>query len=266
MRKNDMILDLHEHLKNMEIISQRDIFEILSILAKCEHTSFTELRNELKLNPNSLSKHLKKLVKLGMIKNYYEKKESRKNYSFYEITRKGRDILHLNLGVPRIRELLGMFKAHCNSMDWNTSESDDWVETESGYHNFLWARVIHPSSFKRIATNRKCVVREGLSYRVAEASYTAWLFSEAPSETLIRTIFDHPDFSRRIAIYDLSQAYLAEPNIKVFNRTKSEVFREFENYSRTEWNLDLVNCSYMEVMKQSRLLRKEPVKRVYHSR
>lgn len=141
--------------------------------------------------------------------------------------------------LSRIREILKRFKDLCKSHGWKTSEKDDWVETEKGYHNFLWARSIHPSSFRRITANRKCVVREGLSYRVVEPSYTAWLLSESPSETLIEVISENPDFSKKIALYNLSSISEGKDLGFKLNHTDSPVFQEFENFLRKELNVKL---------------------------
>jgi len=141
--------------------------------------------------------------------------------------------------LSRVREILKRFKDLCKLHGWKTSEKDDWVETKKGYHNFLSTRSIHPSSFKSIATNRKCVVREGLSYRVVEASYTAWLLSESPSEMLIRAISENPDFSKKIALYDLSPISEGKNLGFKLNHTDSLVFREFENFLKKEMKVKL---------------------------
>jgi hypothetical protein len=141
--------------------------------------------------------------------------------------------------MPRVWEILNKFKAVCRVRGWKTSESEDWVETNDEYNRFLWARDIHPSSFKRIVSNRKCVVREGLSYRVVDASYTAWLFSEEPSETLVRTVFENPDFSERIALYDLSPLLEGKNLCTKLNHTDSPVFQEFERFLRNELKVKL---------------------------
>ncbi|MDH5787898.1 MAG: hypothetical protein OEZ40_06385 [Candidatus Bathyarchaeota archaeon] len=136
--------------------------------------------------------------------------------------------------MPRVWEILKRFKDSCEFHGWKTSESEDWVEFEDKYHNFLWTRDIHPSSFKTIASNRKCVVREGLLYHVVEASYTAWLFSESPPEVLVKTIFDNPDFSKRIAVYDLSPILKGKNHCIKLNHTDSHVFHEFESFLQNE--------------------------------
>jgi hypothetical protein len=141
--------------------------------------------------------------------------------------------------MSKIRKIIERFKDLCKFHGWKTSEKNDWIETKNEYHNFLWTRNIHPSSFKTITANRKCVVQEGLSYRVVEASYTAWLFSETPSESLVKTIFDNPDFSKRIALYNLSPILKGKNLGFKLNHTDSPVFQEFERFLRKELKVKL---------------------------
>lgn len=153
--------------------------------------------------------------------------------------------------MPRVWEILKKFKDLCNFHGWKTSESEDWIEFDDKYHNFLWTRDVHPSSFERIVSNKKCVVREGLSYRIVEASYTAWLFSEAPSEILVKTIFENPDFSRRIALYDLSPLLEGKNLCVKFNHTDSPVFQEFESFLKNELKVKLKPLSDPELNAQN---------------
>jgi hypothetical protein len=139
----------------------------------------------------------------------------------------------------QVWEILQSFKSSCSSLGWKTSENEDWIEIGHKYHTFLCTRDVHPSSFKKIVSNRKFVVKEGSSYRVAEASYTAWLFSEKPSETLLNSFFEDPTSSGRIAIYDLSS--LLEEKCLCFkmNFTDSPVFQEFERFLQNKLNVKL---------------------------
>jgi hypothetical protein len=139
--------------------------------------------------------------------------------------------------ISRVWEILGKFKLFCISLGWKTSESEDWVQLEDNYHNFLWARDVHPSSFKRIALDKKCVVKEGTSYRVVEASYTAWLLSQTPSEELVRTICENPALSKSVALYDLSQVTKGKDLCVRLNNTGSQVFQEFEKFLQNELNV-----------------------------
>ena len=141
--------------------------------------------------------------------------------------------------MPRVWEILNKFKDCCKLRCWKTSESEDWIEIDEKYHNFLWARDVHPSSFKSIVSNKRCVVREGLSYHVVEASYTAWLFSETPSETLVKTIFDNPNFSKKVALYDLSPLLEGKNLCVKLNHTDSPIFQEFEHFLRNELKVKL---------------------------
>lgn len=136
--------------------------------------------------------------------------------------------------MSKIWEILNSFKRFCKLMGWRTSESEDWVELNDEYHNFLWTRHVTPSSFKAIISNRKCVVRKGLFYSVVEPSHLAWLFSEVPSEDLVRTVFENPDFSRRIAIFDMSPLLEGRNLCNKLNNTDSPVFQQFEAFLQSE--------------------------------
>ena len=141
--------------------------------------------------------------------------------------------------TPRVWEILNKFKDVCSFHGWRTCKSEDWIKIDDEYHNFLWTRDIHPASFTRIVSNRKCITHEGLSYRVVEASYTAWLFSETPSEAIIKTVFDNPSFSGRIALYDLSPLLKGEKVCVKLNNTDSPVFQEFEHFLKDELKVEL---------------------------
>lgn len=143
--------------------------------------------------------------------------------------------------VSKVWEILKKFKQLCKFYGWKTAESEDWIETDNKYHSFLLARNVHPSSFKSIVSNRKCVVREGLSYRVVEASYMAWLFSETPPKSLVSLFLENSNFSKKVALYDLSP--IAEGRNACFklNYTDSPVFREFERFLESEFGVKIEN-------------------------
>jgi hypothetical protein len=141
--------------------------------------------------------------------------------------------------VSRVWEILSKFKNLCNSRGWKISQTEDWIETDDQYHNFLWARQVHPESFKKIASGKKCVVQDGLSYHIVHASYTAWLFPVTPPDCLIKTVQDDPDYSRRIALYDLSRLTEGKNLCAKFNETDSCVFQEFENFLKSEFKVKM---------------------------
>lgn len=141
--------------------------------------------------------------------------------------------------MPMVWEILKKFKEACRFRGWQISENEDWVETDDHYHNFLLTKDVHPSSFQKIVKNGKCIVQEGLSYRVVDASYTAWLFSETPSESLVKTVFENPDFSGRIALYDMSPLLEGKNLCVKLNNTGSHVFQEFERFLKSEFKVKL---------------------------
>jgi hypothetical protein len=143
------------------------------------------------------------------------------------------------LGIPKVWELLKYFKGQCQSKGYKTSEYGDWVKTGGEYHNFLWTRTVHPSTFEKIAMSRKFAIRKGISYQVVNVSYTAWVFPETPPEKLMQIVTENPELSRTIAIYDLSWAYAGKPVCLKLNGTNSMVFKEFEKFLQERWGVKI---------------------------
>jgi hypothetical protein len=143
------------------------------------------------------------------------------------------------LSIPKIWELLKNFKDFCKSRGWEISEHEDWVKTNDDYHNLLWIRTIHPSTFEKVALNQKCAIRQGLSYRVVDVAYTAWVFPQTPPEELMQRVLNNPELSAKIAIYDLSWAYEGRPVCVKLNMTESQVFREFEDFLEDRCGVEL---------------------------
>jgi hypothetical protein len=136
--------------------------------------------------------------------------------------------------MPRLWEIVNKFRDLSKSNGWTTSEHEDWVKVGDEYHTFVWARGVHPSSFKRISRNKMAAIREGQSYNVVKISYTAWLLSESPPESVIREVSENPDFSGRIALYDLSGLLDGKSLCRRLNSTDSSVFREFELFLKND--------------------------------
>lgn len=155
--------------------------------------------------------------------------------------------------VSKIWEILRRFKETCRFRGWKTAESEDWIETNNKYHSFLLARSVHLSSFKSIIANRKCIVRDGLSYRVVEASYMAWLFSESPPENLVNVFLEKPEFSRSVALYDLSPLMEGKKACFKLNYTDSPVFREFERFLESEFGVKIEEYAYLKPNLESAL-------------
>jgi hypothetical protein len=65
------------------------------------------------------------------------------------------------------------------------------------------------------------------------------LFSEAPSDILVKTVFENPDFSERVALYDLSPLLEGKNLCVRLNHTDSPVFQEFERFLQNELKVKL---------------------------
>ena len=139
--------------------------------------------------------------------------------------------------VPRVSELVYCFKRECESRGWETSQHEDWVKVGNEYHNFLWTRMVRPTTFKKIVEEHKCAIRQGASYRVVDVDYTAWLFSETPPEELLQMTEENPELFRRTAIYDLSWINSEKSICLKLNQTDSRVFQEFESFLEKNWGV-----------------------------
>jgi len=143
------------------------------------------------------------------------------------------------MNISRIWEILTNFKRFCRLRGWKTSENEDWVELNNEYHNFLSAKNVSPASFKTIITNRKCIVHKGLSYTVVEPSHQAWVFSEQPPQDIYNTVLRKPDYSKNIALFDLSPTQHGKNTCIKLNNTDSPIFHEFETYLQNELKLEM---------------------------
>lgn len=141
------------------------------------------------------------------------------------------------LDIPEVWDILRRFKNRCEAKGWKTSTSEDWVKKGDKYHNFLWTPTVHVSTFKKIAMNHRCAINEGISYRVVDVSYTAWLFQQAPPKNLIQMVTEDSELSKSNAIYDLSWMYTGKPVCLKLNETDSAVFHEFERFLEERWGV-----------------------------
>ena len=141
------------------------------------------------------------------------------------------------MAIPKVWDIVHSFKCECESKGWKISEHEDLVRTDDEYHNFLWSRTVHPATLRKIACEHKCAIRQGVSYKVVDVAYTAWLFSEAPSEELLHTFVEDSELSKRTALYDLSEAGPTKPTCLRLNQTDSKVFREFESFLEQKWGI-----------------------------
>lgn len=141
--------------------------------------------------------------------------------------------------IPRVWELIEHFKNRCRLRGWRACEHEDLVEAQGEYHNFLWMHRVHFSTFKNLVMNPWCSLREGISYRTVRMAYMAWVLHESPPESVGQAIIGEPNLSKRVAIYDLSQAYAGRPLCLKINETDSAVFQEFEKFLNAEYELEL---------------------------
>jgi hypothetical protein len=146
-------------------------------------------------------------------------------------------ILRLQKSFPRSWELIAEFKKHCGARGWGTSDIEDSIRVGDKNHNFLWIRTVSPSKVKEISEKHQMVRREGSTFKIVDVAYIAWLLTDPAPSGLYEMIEKDPELARRTAVYDFSKVHLATPTVTKLNKTDSEVFQEFENFSQNRWNL-----------------------------
>jgi len=145
------------------------------------------------------------------------------------------------VNIPNVWDLVDRFKNRCRLRGWWTPDFEDVIYAEGVYHNFVPARKVHIKTFRSVIANCRCFIRHGLSYKAVDISYMAWVFSKHPSEDIVLAIAKNPRLLKRIALFDLADAYVGKPICLKINETKSIVFREFERFLKTGYNLTLID-------------------------
>ena len=142
--------------------------------------------------------------------------------------------------VPKVWELLDRFKDLCKLKGWKISEHEDWVKTnDDKYHIFLWIPTVNLSTFTKITTKSKCAIRQGLSYNVVNFSYSAWLFSKSPPESLVQQIIKNPKLLSKTAVFDFSRSSSDEPLCLKLNETASTVLVDFERFVEDDLEMSI---------------------------
>lgn len=144
--------------------------------------------------------------------------------------------------IPVIWDLIKQFKRQCKLMGWWASLYEDIVYADGEYHNFFCAKKVYPKTFRVISLSSLYPVRENdMIYRLVSVSYVAWILQEKPPEDIFKMLDEDQRMRRRVAVYDLSEAYSEKPVCIRLNETNSVVFREFERFLKEEYNINLVN-------------------------
>ena len=140
--------------------------------------------------------------------------------------------------LRKIWEIVKRFKRRCQSKGWRVIEREDIIKKNGEFHNILWIRKIHPSTFKSVASKEISTIQEGTSYRPIDVAYNAWICTTPLSNSLKQTIARNPELLKRNAIYNLGKICAKGAKEKL-NKTDSEVFQEFESFLKDEFQSEL---------------------------
>jgi len=140
--------------------------------------------------------------------------------------------------VRKIWEIVAHFKRRCQLKGWRVLEREDVIKSNEEFHNILWTRKIHPSTFKSVAADKTTTIQEGVSYRPIDVSYNAWICAMPLPDSLKQIIAKNPEFLNRNAVYDLSKIS-TKGTAEKLNKTSSKVFQEFESFLKDKFQFEL---------------------------
>jgi len=66
-----------------------------------------------------------------------------------------------------------------------------------------------------------------------------WILNETPSPIVWKLIKETPCLSKKVALYDLSEAFRGEINCLKLNETGTTVLKEFEMFLNREYGIKL---------------------------
>jgi hypothetical protein len=110
---------------------------------------------------------------------------------------------------------------------------------ENEYYKFYWTRDFHPQTFKKILAKQSCSLGEHLAYKTVRVSYMVWILNETPSPMVWKLVKETPSFSKKVALYDLSEAFRGNLNCLKLDETGTPVLEEFEMFLNREYGIRL---------------------------
>ncbi len=140
--------------------------------------------------------------------------------------------------IRKIREVVTRFKRRCQLKGWRVIEREDVIKRNERFHNIMWTRKIHPSTFNSVAADKTTIIQEGVSYRPIDVSYNAWISATPLPASLKQMIAKNPKLLNRNAVYDLSKIS-TKGTAEKLNKTSSKVFQEFESFLKDEFQFEL---------------------------
>ncbi len=140
--------------------------------------------------------------------------------------------------IAKLIELVKRFERRCRLKDCKVIGREDVIEKNKEFHNILWSREIHPSTFKRIGTSEKVAIQDFPSYRQIEISYNTWVCSSPLSDRVKKIVAMNPKLLQRNAIYDLSKIQ-EQKTVKKLNKTDSKICKDFESFLKEEYGLEV---------------------------
>ncbi|MGD6810256.1 MAG: hypothetical protein ACQCN3_11210 [Candidatus Bathyarchaeia archaeon] len=160
--------------------------------------------------------------------------------------------------------LLRLFKTECPTNGWETSDTEEWIKADDGYHALFCTRPsVNIYSLMKIAERSKCLVVEGGAYRVVDAAYTAWLLpetSEYMQQELVQAVAKNPQLAKT-ALYCFHMSYIGILECSARNVTNSKVFKQFENFLKDKIGINLKPLRSRKALKEKQQMLENTIKK-----
>jgi DNA-binding transcriptional ArsR family regulator len=85
--------------KALDALANDERRAIVEVLSEKGELSFKRLAEVIQMNPGTLNYYLKPLLHAGIVENHYKKVQSSDEYSFYQLSDFGKDMIRLFLAA-----------------------------------------------------------------------------------------------------------------------------------------------------------------------
>jgi len=146
-----------------------------------------------------------------------------------------------------IFECIEKFKKYClQTKNWKVYENTDLIRASNKLHQFVWVNHLNQYTFEAMIRNPTCATKQGCSYRIRNIDFIAFVLPQTPSGEILNYFEEISDVPERVALYDLSHLLRKESVCTKLNKTKSQVFSEFEKFLTKCYGTRFEPISFLE--------------------
>ena len=140
----------------------------------------------------------------------------------------------------KLSEVVGKFFELCaKTKPWEVFEDQALIQTESGFHKFIALENPQSNSFMNALKRPVELVKDGTSYRQVRYSFIALVVHDCAPADFLLLLEKNLTLESSVALYDIKGKRSC-----CFNKTRSEVFQEFQKYLDEKYHLKLRDLTF----------------------